>query len=63
MFKDGELVKSDKDSVVYVISNGQRLPIADEKTFTELGYKWNNIITTTNQILGLHPIGNELLIN
>jgi len=63
MFKDGELVKSDKDPTVYVISNGQRLPIADEKTFIALGYKWKNIITTTNQILGLHPIGSELLIN
>ncbi|MFH1456915.1 MAG: hypothetical protein ABIF17_02240 [Patescibacteria group bacterium] len=62
-FKDGELVKSDKDPVVYVISNGERRAIADEKTFISLWYKWNNIITTTNQILGLHPLGDELSIN
>ncbi|MFH1610581.1 MAG: hypothetical protein ABIA91_01705 [Patescibacteria group bacterium] len=61
--RDGELVKSSDDPKVYVISNGERRAIADEKTFTELGYKWSNIITTTNKVLSLHPLGEELKIS
>jgi len=60
MFRDGELVMSPSSSTVYVISNGQKLPIADEATFNGLGYKWHNIIVTTDQALALHQTGEEL---
>ena len=61
-FKEGELVKSKDKPEVYVISNGQRRAIADEETFENLGYKWSNIITTTQKILNLHPLGDQLKI-
>lgn len=52
-----ELVKSSTSPVVYVISNGQKRPIASEKTFNALGYKWKNIIEVNNRTLEIHPTG------
>lgn len=60
MFPDGQLVKSPGDPKVYVISNGQKRPIADEYTFLSLGYKWNNVITTSDKALALHQTGEEI---
>ncbi|MFH1173351.1 MAG: hypothetical protein V1692_02380, partial [bacterium] len=60
MFPDGELIKSPGDPKVYVISNGQKRPIANEFTFIALGYKWQNIITTTDKALALHQTGEEI---
>ena len=56
-FKDGELVKSDHEAAIYFISNGARRPFVSEAAFNELGYKLTNVITTTDKLLGLHPIG------
>jgi len=57
-FKDGEIVKAKASPAVYVISNGKRRPIASGQAFTNLGYKWENIIETENKTLQLlHPIG------
>ena len=56
-FKDGELVKSDHEATVYFISNGARRPFVSGDAFKELGYKFENIITTTDKLLSLHPIG------
>jgi hypothetical protein len=56
-FKDGELVKSDHESTIYFISNGARRPFVSGDAFKELGYKFENVITTTDKLLGLHPIG------
>lgn len=56
-FKDGELVKSDHDATVYFISNGARRPFVSGDAFKELGYKFQNVITTTDKLLGLHPVG------
>ncbi len=60
VFKDGELVKSPTDPAVYVISNGQKRPITDEAAFLGLGYKWENIITTSEKALSLHLTGEAI---
>ncbi len=60
-FKDGNLIKGDESPAVYVISNGQRRPIASGKAFEALGYKWENVITVKQKILEtLHPLGEVL---
>ncbi len=59
-FKDGVLVKSDESDVVYVISNGRKLPIADETSFTSRDYQWNKIIETNKQAIDIHPTGETL---
>lgn len=56
-FKDGELITVPGNPAVYVISNGMRHPIASGKTFENLGYKWENIINTTQKAVEIHPLG------
>ncbi len=56
-FKDGELVVGESSPTVYFVSNGERRPIPTEEVFNSLGFKWENIIKTTDKILSLHPLG------
>lgn len=56
-FRDGTLVMSKKDNVVYVISNGSLRWISNEKSFEQLGYKFKDIIVTSPEALAIHPIG------
>ncbi len=58
--KDGTLVKTATAPDVYVISKGNKLKISDEATFNFYGYKWKNIITTTDKVLVLHSDGPAL---
>ncbi len=59
-FKDGEIVKSKNSPTIYFISNGYKRPIASAKDFEKLGLKWENIITTDERSLSLHPTGEVL---
>jgi hypothetical protein len=59
-FKDGTLIKSKDSDIVYVVSDGKKLPIADEKSFISRGYKWTDIITTSQRAVDLHPSGETL---
>lgn len=63
-FRDGEIVATkDPESLnrsVYVISNGQKRPIANREAFNALGYKWKNIIWTNDKVLDLHETGEML---
>ena len=59
-FKDGELVRSFDHPTVYVISNGMKLPIASGEAFEKLGYKWENVIMTSEKALSLHLEGEPL---
>ena len=59
-FKDGELVTSPNANGVYVISNGYRRGIASREVFESLGFKWENIIQTTNKALFIHPEGDKI---
>ncbi|MBU1146513.1 hypothetical protein KKD80_03125 [Patescibacteria group bacterium] len=56
-FKDGELVVGESSPTVYFISNGERRPIPSEQVFTGMGWKWSNIVKTTDKILSLHTTG------
>lgn len=62
-FRDGELVMSQSSPTVYVISNSERRPIPTEEVFNELGYKWENIIKTTDKLLSLHPLGSPIYLS
>ena len=62
-FKEGELVVSEKGGTVYVISNGQRLPIANSATFTAYRFNWRNIIRVPDKALNVHGIGQTLDVN
>ena len=59
-FKDGELIVSETNPTVYVISNGLRRPFDSADTFEELGYQWSNIIRTTDGILLIHRLGQQI---
>ncbi|MFA6215916.1 MAG: hypothetical protein WC768_05095, partial [Patescibacteria group bacterium] len=59
-FRDGELIRSATDSRVYVISGGYRRWVKSEKAFAKFGYKWDNIITTTQAAVELQPLGADI---
>jgi hypothetical protein len=57
---DGTLVRDKKSKEVFVISNGQRRPIANEKTFKQLGYQTKDVLVTTDEVVKLHPLGDPI---
>ena len=59
-FQDGELVRIEGQSSVYVISEGLRRWIPTEEVFTGLGYRWENIVTTNAAAVELHPLGDDV---
>ena len=59
-FKEASLIKSTGSDVVYVISDGRKLPIADEKAFVSRGYQWDKIISTSQAAVDIHPTGETL---
>ncbi|MDD3285768.1 MAG: hypothetical protein PHG95_04030 [Patescibacteria group bacterium] len=60
LFDDGELLKSESSSAVYLIANGQKRPFTSGNDFEKLGYKWSNIITVSPQLLYLYPLGEAM---
>lgn len=62
LFRDGDLVTSPGTNSVYVISNGQKRPIASADAFNSLGYKWANIIRTNDKSISIHPDGPAITI-
>ncbi|RJR32160.1 hypothetical protein C4569_00390 [Candidatus Parcubacteria bacterium] len=56
-FSDGTLVKSDAGPDVFVISSGKRRPVISGDKFEELGYSWEKIISTTQTVAEIHPLG------
>jgi hypothetical protein len=59
-FRDGDLVSAVNDPKVYVISNGFRRWLKSEKVFAKFGYKWDNMITTSQAAVELHPLGEDI---
>ncbi|HQO11428.1 MAG TPA: hypothetical protein PK837_03425, partial [bacterium] len=57
---DGELLKSESSSTVYLIANGKKRPFLSGDGFERLGYKWSNIITVSPQLLYLYPHGEAI---
>lgn len=57
LLDDGTLVKTTNFPTVYLISNGQKRPFADEAAFNKLGYNSQNIITVSSQFLYNYSLG------
>lgn len=62
-FLDGEIVTSPNSKSVYVISDGWKRPIGSADAFNQLGYKWKNIIRTSDKALEIHPTGDPINVN
>ncbi|MDP3965124.1 MAG: hypothetical protein Q8Q20_05750 [bacterium] len=62
-FQDGELVTAKEISSVYVISNGQKRRVGSAEVFNQLGFKWDNIIYTSQKALEIHPEGAVLTVD
>jgi hypothetical protein len=54
-YRDGSLLSN--RGGVFVISDGQRLPIDAPSTFLQKGYKWSNVIAVSDAELAPHPQG------
>ena len=54
---DGELVKTANGPAIYVIDNGERLPIDSADTFEKQGWKWENVVVVSERVLALSPLG------
>jgi len=54
---DGEIVKTAKESTVYIISNGTKRPVSSGSVFERLGYKWKNVKTVQEKTLSNLPLG------
>ncbi|MFZ6036107.1 MAG: hypothetical protein ACOYUK_03100 [Patescibacteria group bacterium] len=63
LFKNGELITSPGSRGVYFISNGMRRGIASKEVFETLGFRWSNIIWTTDDALRMHPEGAPLTLD
>ncbi len=57
---DGELIKTKENGAVFVIENGSRRPIPSEEVFTELGWKWKNVLVIPSKTLEAYPIGKPI---
>lgn len=61
LFPEGELVTAEGERSVYVISQGQRRAVSSRDTFDRLGFKWENVIKTSERALSIHPVGEPLI--
>jgi len=60
LFNDGELVKTANSPAVFLIVNGEKRPFVSGQIFESLGYKWENIITTSSKVLYLYNQGKTI---
>ncbi|HCJ52460.1 MAG TPA: hypothetical protein DHV25_01920 [Candidatus Kerfeldbacteria bacterium] len=60
LFRDSELVTSPGNRSVFFISNGIKRPIASKEAFDALGFRWENIIRTSDKALEIHPTGSQI---
>lgn len=61
-FSDGEIISSKTANAVYLIENGKKRPFASAKTFEKLGYKWENVINTSSDVLNMFNKGKAISI-
>lgn len=61
-FQDGTLITSPGTRAVFVISNGIKHAFSSAQVFESLGYKWQNIVYTTDAVLNLHPTGENIYL-
>ncbi len=60
LFHDGTLVAAEGSPDVFVIADGQRRHIADEITFREYGWSFDQVVWTNERSVLLHPLGDPL---
>jgi len=60
LFPDGTLVATQSSPDVFVIEHGKRRQIADEASFLAYGWKWNQIVWTTERAIVIHQEGDPL---
>lgn len=60
LFPDGTLVGINGQATIFLISEGQQRPLANEAVFTSFGYKWENVVWTDEKSVNLHPLGEIL---
>lgn len=58
--RDGLIAKAIGDPRVFVITGGNKRPIADESSFLAFGYRWNQVVTVSAETLALHDEGEPL---
>ncbi len=54
---DGMIIKANDAAMIYVISNGQRMPILNATAFKMLKYSWKNVVVISPKSLEVHPVG------
>ncbi|TAK03733.1 hypothetical protein EPO34_01045 [Patescibacteria group bacterium] len=59
-FPDGTLVRSSVDPTVYVVSEGARRPILNERAFLSHGWRWDDILWTDTRALAVQPLGEPM---
>lgn len=57
---DGYLIKSAEDPRVFVISDGERRTIDSEQTFLGYGWSWGTVVTVSEDVVNLHPLGEDI---
>jgi len=62
LFADGTLMGDKNAKKIYIIENGKKRHIPDEKTFSTLGYKWENVVWVDSLVSTLHKKGESLKI-
>lgn len=60
LFDNGELLKSQNSPAVYLVSNNQKHSFASGIVFESLGYKWENVIIVSPQLLSLYEHGDAV---
>lgn len=60
VFRDGDLVRSISDPTVYLISNRLRRPFASLEAVSQLGFNVKNVITTSDDAIGIHALGEPI---
>ena len=59
-FREGELLKSSQNPLVYLVSGGQKKPILTAEVFERLGFKWTEIKVVSENSLAVLPLGQAL---
>jgi len=59
-FPDGTLIGETGKPDVYVVSNGERLPIPNGETFLSYGWSWERVIKTNERSVAIHPLGEPI---
>lgn len=57
LFPDGTLIAASGEPAVYVVSEGQRLPITNEETFLTYGWRWDQVVFTNKRSVEIHALG------